>query len=105
MSVIINYAKKDYVAKISELDTYKLRLQNHLNNMENYRSQIDQFWESDDARKTLDLLQLMISRTRHTMAEVEDNLIFYRNIVEKLTGVGSTNDSILDTALGALKLL
>lgn len=105
MSAIINYAKKDYEAKITELESYNKLLEGHLTKMETYKSQIKEFWEDDNAETTIEILQAVIVRTKRTMSQVDDNLIFYRNIVTKMGGVGSATDDLLKTALGAIGAL
>lgn len=102
MSIIINYAKKDYLAKITELEGYHRQLSDHLGKMQEYKSQIPNFWEDENARTTAEILSIQIRSTERTMAQVEDNLTFYRSIIEKLGGVGSSTDEMLKKALGII---
>lgn len=102
MSIIINYTKKDYLAKISELEGYKKMLESHLASMMEYRGQMFDFWDDPAAQKTGIILNSMINRVKFTMDQTEEMLFFYRGAVEKFTGVGSTTDELLEKALGLL---
>ena len=102
MSIIINYAKKDYLAKITELEGYHKQLTEHLAKMQELKSQIPNFWEDENAQKTGEILNIQIHSTERTMAQVEDNLTFYRSIIEKLGGVGSSANELLEKALGII---
>lgn len=102
MPIIINYAKKDYLAKITELEGYQKMLSEHLGKMQDYKSQIVNFWDDEDAQKTVQILNVMIHSTERTMTQVEDNLIFFRSIVEKFGGVGTSTNELLEKALGII---
>ena len=102
MAIIINYAKKDYLAKITELEGYHKQLSEHLGKLQEYKSQIPNFLEDENAQTTAEILNIQIHRTERTMAQVEDNLTFYRSIIEKLGGVGSSTNELLEKALGII---
>ena len=61
MSVIINYTKKDYDAKITELQGYYDLLSSHLEKLNGLKSQIFDFWNDENARKTAQTLTRMIN--------------------------------------------
>lgn len=102
MAIIINYAKKDYLAKITELEGYHKQLSEHLGKMQEYKSQIPNFWEDENAQLAAQILNNQIRSTERTMAQVEDNLTFYRSIVEKLGGVGDSTSELLKKALSII---
>ena len=102
MAIIINYTKKDYLAKIQELEGYKKQLQTHLDTMKGYKEQMFDFWDDPDAQKTGKALNVMIHQVERSMQRTEDMLIFYRSTVEKFTGVDSTTNELLEKALGLL---
>lgn len=99
MSVIINYTKKDYDAKITELQGYYDTLEKHLEKMNALKSQIFDFWNDENARKTGTILARMIQSVEFTMNQTNDALIFYRTCVDKFTGVNATIDDLLGQAL------
>ena len=105
MSVIVNYAKKDYDAKITQLEGYNNLLNEHLGKMRELKGQIKEFWSDDNTETTVMILHEMILKTERTMDDVKENLIFYRSIVDKLEGVNNSSKGVLEEALGFLKLV
>lgn len=102
MAIIINYTKKDYLAKIAELEGHEKELQTHLETMKGYKDQMFNFWDDPDAQKTGLALNNMIHQVERSMQQTQEMLTFYRSAVEKFTGVGATTDELLEKALGLL---
>lgn len=102
MAIIINYTKKDYLAKIAELEGYDQNLKTHLETLKGYKEQMFNFWDDPDAQKTGQALVLTIHQVERTMQQTEEMLTFYRSVVEKLGGVGTTTNELLEKALGLL---
>lgn len=102
MSLIIKYAKKDYLAKITELEGYHKQLTEHLAKMQDLKGDIGKFWESEGASTTAELLAIQIRATERTMAQVEDNLTFYRTIIDKLDGADLNASEMLRDALAVV---
>ena len=102
MSIIINYTKKDYLAKIAELEGYYDLLSTHLDTLNGYKSQMFNFWNDPDAQKTGTILNSMIHRVERTMNQTSEMLTFYKAAVEKFGGTSTTTDELLEKALGLL---
>ena len=102
MAITIAYSKKDYIAKITELEGYHKQLSGHLGKMQEYKNKISNFWYDENAQTTAEILNVQIHATERTMAQVEENLIFYRSIIDKLSGVGDTVGEALKLALALI---
>ena len=102
--MILNYTKKDYLAKITELETYHDLLDRHLDILRGLKSEMFNFWDDEEGRKTAEVLNLIIKHTATTMTDIQETLALYRSNVEKLGGASESGDNILDTVLELLKL-
>ena len=102
MSIIINYTKQQYIAKIDELQGYYNLLEQHLNRMTTLKTEMFNFWDDPDAQKAGYVLNTMINRVQFTMDQTSEMIIFYRNAVNKFTGVGVINDELLEKAFTML---
>lgn len=105
MSVIINYTKKDYDAKITELQGYYDLLSSHLEKLNGLKGQIFDFWNDENARKTAQTLTRMINNVEFTMNQTSETLIFYRTCVDKLSGTNASISDLLGEAFQVLGTL
>jgi len=64
---VFNHSKKQYVAKISEIEGLKSQLEAHHTKLIELREQIPYFWDDDNAKATAEALQLTIEKVNHHM--------------------------------------
>lgn len=102
MALSIKYTKAQYLAIIADLEGYKAQLESHLDRMEDYQSQINQFWDDENASTTYAALSTEIRQVRSAMDNTENTLRFYRSAVEKLDGANINAASAIQDALGIL---
>ena len=102
MSIMINYTKSQYLAKITELEGYYGQLEQHLGRMEDYKKQMFDFWNDQNAQDAGNVLTIEIRQVRNAMDRTADLLTFYKSAVEKMGGAGSTAKAILEDALSVL---
>ena len=102
MSIVVNYTKAQYVAKITELEGYYRSLESHLARMEELKSQMFNFWDDENARKTGEILAIEIRQVRNAMTRTSDLLTFFKSTVEKLDGANLNVGNVLSDALGIL---
>jgi len=105
MSVIINYTKSQYLAKITELQGYYDMLAAHLDKLKGLKDQVVEFWQDDSSEKTLQLLQITINDVERSMQRTNEMLIFYRTTVEKMDASGSFADGSFEKLFGLVGLL
>ena len=102
MAFILKYSKAQYLAKISELEGYYGQLEQHLQRMEDLKSQMFQFWNDKNAQTTGQILAIEIRSVRSAMDRTNDMLTFYRSTVEQLGGTDGAVGDILQQALSML---
>ena len=99
---ILKYSQAQYQAKISELESYYAQLEQHLQTMENLKSNMFSFWDDKNAQTDGQILAMEIRNVRSAMDRTNDMLTFYKSAVEKLGGTDSAVDDLLQGALNLL---
>lgn len=102
MSIIINYTKKDYDAKIDALEACEIRLVERLTRMKELKSKMFEFWYDPGAQKAGQLLNAKIQSVENALDQTRDMLGFYRGAVNQLAGTGYVVDEILGGQLARL---
>ncbi|MBE6942012.1 MAG: hypothetical protein E7455_07020 [Ruminococcaceae bacterium] len=100
---VFNYTKDEYESKISELTNLVARLNNHLTELENLKSEIPSFWDDDKAKKAFDAITLTIQRTKDNMQIAQRTLDQYKQIVADLDNSQGTLGDLLEGAVGLLQ--
>ena len=99
---VFNYTKDVYEAKINELTNLVARLKNHLNELENLKSEIPSFWNDDNARKSLEAINLTIQRTKSNMDIAQRLLDNFKETVANMDNSQNTLGSVIEDAVGIL---
>lgn len=102
MAFILKYSKAQYQAKISELEGYYAQLEQHLQRMEDLKSEMYNFWNDKNAQTTGQILAIEIRAVRSAMDRTNDMLTFYKSAVDKLGGTDSAVGDLLQEALNLL---
>lgn len=102
MAFILKYSKAQYQAKITELEGYYAQLEQHLQKMEELKSQMFTFWDDKNAQTTGQILAIEIRSVRSAMDRTNDMLTFYKSAVEKLGGTDGAVGDLLQDALSLL---
>ena len=98
MAFILNYSKAEYQAKITELEGYYAQLGQHLERMENLKSEMFNYWNDEAARKAGLILSSEIRSVRSAMDSTSDMMNFYKSAVEKFNGTIASIQDLLDEA-------
>lgn len=102
MSILVNYTKAQYEAKVVELEGYYNMLSQHLTKMEELKSKMFEFWDDENAQKTGLLLSVKIGSVRDTMDSTNESILFYKSTIEKLDGANLSVGDMIGDALGIL---
>lgn len=104
---VLNYTKKQYEYKISELETYLSKLNAHYETLQSYRNEICNFWESDEALQYGKLLDIEIRAVYNAQEMVKHDIEALKEII---AGMKDTTTIIVDkiadiaSTLGALDI-
>lgn len=104
-SGMLKYTKSVYEDKITELEGYNNRLNQHLQTLESLKSQIPGFWGASAGAKTVQALALTIEEVRSASERTANLRQIYRNTVEELDKQDILSEANLDAALEVLKRL
>ena len=104
---ILNYQKKQYEDRISELETCLSKLNAHYETLQSYRNEISNFWESDEALHYGKLLDIEIRAVYNAQEMVKHDIEAYKEII---AGMKDTTTLIVEkvadiaSTLGALDI-
>ena len=98
MAFLLSYSKAEYQAKITELEGYYAQLSQHLERMEQLKSEMFNYWNDEAARKAGLILSSEIRSVRSTMDSTSDMINFYKSAVEKFDGTNASIQDLLDEA-------
>ena len=104
---VLNYTKKQYEYKVSELETYLRKLSAHYETLQSYRNEICNFWESDEALQYGKLLDIEIRAVYNAQEMVKHDIEAYKEII---AGMKDTTTIIVEkvadiaSTLGALDI-
>lgn len=99
---IFNYTKDVYEAKVNELTNLIARLQNHLSELENLKSEIPSFWDDDNARKSNQAITVTMERTKDAMDVAQRLLDNFKETINNLDNSQNTLGGFIEDALGIL---
>lgn len=100
--LIFNYTKNEYEVKVSELEELIARLNQHLERLQELRSQIPQFWDDGNARETGVVLDKTIKKVLDAMTTSENLSRTYKTVIESLGGSKETLAELIGDATGIL---
>lgn len=104
---VLNYTKKQYEYKVSELETYLRKLSAHYETLQSYRNEICNFWESDEALHYGKLLDIEIRAVYNAQEMVKHDI---EALKEVIAGMKDTTTIIVEkvadiaSTLGALDI-
>ena len=104
---ILNYQKKQYEDRISELETCLSKLNAHYETLQSYRNEICNFWESDEALHYGKLLDIEIRAVYNAQEMVKHDIEANKEII---AGMKDTTTLIVEkvadiaSTLGALDI-
>lgn len=104
---ILNYQKKQYEDRISELETCLSKLNAHYETLQSYRNEISNFWESDEALHYGKLLDVQIRAVYNAQEQVKHDIEANKEII---AGMKDTTTLIVEkvadiaSTLGALDI-
>lgn len=96
MAVILNYTKAQYQQKINSLKTRLVNLENHLDKLETYKNQVQDFWDDDRGREVYTLLSQEIRTVTNAHTRVNDLVLEYEKMVNDL----DAQNNLLKTDIG-----
>ncbi len=99
---LFNYTRHEYEIKVAELEELIARLNQHLDRLQELRSQIPQFWDDENARETGVVLDKTIKRVLDAMNLSENLSRTYKSTIEALGGSKDTLAGLIGEAMGIL---
>lgn len=105
MAFVLHYSKGVYQNKINEIENFIKRLDDHLVTLRDYRSQIGNFWDDENARQAGKDLDILIRQVTNAQERARDMLGVYNKIVQDLDNANQSTLGLLGEAgdiLGAL---
>lgn len=99
---LFNYTRNEYEIKVAELEELIARLNQHLDRLQELRSQIPQFWDDENARETGVVLDKTIKRVLDAMNLSENLSRTYKSTIEALGGSKETLAELIGDAMGIL---
>lgn len=103
VDAMLKYTRHEYEEKISELEGYNTRLNQHLERLEGFKTQIPGFWDDAKAAKTIEALNASIARVKHASERTSNLRKSYQKVVEEMAQQDQQVDSALDKAIDLLK--
>lgn len=76
-SLMLNYTKKQYEEKIGELETYNVKLQQHLTELEGLKSQIPTFWKDEQGEKAAKSIEKALTQVKSASKRIKDLRTMY----------------------------
>ncbi len=98
VSAMLHYTKKQYEEKITELEGYNTKLEQHLAELEGLKSQIPEFWEDDEGEKALKIIDKSIFQVKSASDRVMNLRILYKGVVDEMDQQKSMASGLLDEA-------
>ena len=95
---MLRFEKAKYERKIINMDTLNGKLKGHRVTLENLKSQIPNFWESEEATKYTDVLNKVINKVKESEAQVENLKQGYVYIVTEEERYASFADDMVKEA-------
>ena len=105
MAFVLRYSKGVYKNKISEIQGFIQRLDAHLVTLKDYRSQIPNFWDDENARQAGRDLDILIRQVTNAQERARDMLGVYNKIVDDLDNAKQSTSGLLEDASGILSSL
>ena len=101
-----NYTKQQYLDKISDLEALSARLEKHIMNMENLKTELGPIWDDENGRKMIKNLDQTIAITKIQANYANAMLKTFKETVAEMDSSQSALGAVLDVAnmiLGAFK--
>lgn len=105
MSWVLRHSKRIYQTKIDELERFRVMLNNHLEVLQGYQSEIVRYWDDEHGRKYYELLADQIEAVRRANNRIERLSIIYQEATDEFTKSGGIIDDTIDEAQSLIKTL
>jgi prefoldin subunit 5 len=105
MPFVLKHSKAIYERKINELESFKRRLDAHLEALEGYKGQIMQYWDDEHGQKYYNLLNEQIEAVTRANNRIERLRMIYEQATGDFEGAGSSVDEAIDEFESIIKTL
>lgn len=103
--LIMKYQASEYEDKVTDLESYAERLNDHLEKLEGYQKEIPEFWTGREAEHYEELLTKYILACRDANERVADLKLMYSNAMEDMEQQSEAVDSIISGLTDAAGLI
>lgn len=103
VDAMLKYTKHEYESKITELEGYNNRLNQHLEALAGLKAQIPGFWNDAKATKTVEALNSAIVKVKQASERTANLRKTYQQVVDDMERQDQQVDSTLDKAINLLK--
>lgn len=102
---IIKYTATVYEQKISTLESYAAQLQTHLDNLNNYKTQLFEVWNDDKAADYLKTITSYIIACKNALERINNLRTIYQNAANDLNKTKTLVDTNIEEAINIAKSL
>ena len=102
MSLVLKYKKAEYENRINTLKDYLARLTTRLENLENYKEQIKEYWEDENADKLYSSLSEMIRSVKSSIERTNTCISMCENTINTVDAGNAGVGEMLGNALKVL---
>lgn len=92
----LHYSKAQYEKKITQLESYAVQINAHLDQLENYKSQIKQVWDDENAVEYMRSISKSIRACRNAVERINNLRDIYRNAMGDMTAVDEGIKEIIE---------
>ena len=92
----LNYAKNVYDKRVDELNTYYNRLYEHVDRLEELRSQLRNCWDDDNERKYDAILSEQILAVRNAAEKTKEIKQIHEEAVAQFENLNSFGEGVID---------
>ena len=96
---MLKYSEAIYQGKIDQLTEYITMLEEHLNKLTEYKSQLIKFWNDEEGAKLADALQQGLTNTNNQLFYLKKQLAFYRKLVAEYGGAAADVQDKIENVL------
>lgn len=103
MAAVLKYSVSVYEGKINQLESLAGELQQHLNNLEEKRNQLRNFWNDVQGERYFNLISDKIDKVQDALDQVNRLKYTYNEIIGGLTASSSMIDGIIEDVTFSVK--
>ena len=102
---VIKYSKSVYEQKLVTMEGYLSQLESSLDNLQNLKESMFQFWSDDRAREAAELLNEEIRQVRNAHRRTQDFITQYKSVITYMEGSDDAIGDLMEGASSALEML